>query len=335
MTGSRHGATETVLVTGANGFVGLNLVQQLAHRGIRVLAASRRPPDAPGAVDAAARVEWTLCDVTQRDALIDLVQAGRVTRIVHAAAVTPTPDIEQHDPARVVDVNLGGTLNALEAARRGRVQRFVFVSSSVAYREFPLVRGAAREEDVLPPTNLYGICKEAGEQLCRQYRTLGNLSTVSVRLGTAYGPWERASRSRTRLSPIARLVAWALESPARPLRVHGLQVVRDYIYVADACSALADLTLHPGPRWDTYNLSSDVAYRLVEALEALQDRVPGFGWQHVEDPETADFSFGTTDIRPPLDLSRLYADLPHWQWRDLRTGIADYVTWRLSVRPAI
>ena len=328
----RNQSAETVLVTGANGFVGLNLVQQLALRGMRVLAASRRPPDAPGAVDEAALVQWVLCDVTHRDALIDLVQTGGVTRVIHAAAVTPTPDIEHHDPARVVDVNLGGTLNALEAARLGQVQRFVFVSSSVLYRGVPLARGRAREEDALPPDNLYGLCKDACERLCRQYHTLCHLSAVSARLGTAYGPWERASRSRTRLSAIAQLVAWSLERPDQPLRVHGLRVARDYIHVADACAALADLTLHPQPRWDIYNLSSDIAYPLVDALEALQKHVPGFCWQHAEDPEAADFSFTATDARASLDLSRLHADLPHWQLRDLRTGIADYVAWRQSAR---
>ncbi len=318
---------ETVLVTGANGFVGLNLVAQLARRDIPVLAASRRPPDALGAIAGTTQVEWVLCDVTERDRLIELVQTRGVTRVVHAAAVTPTPDMEQQDPARVVDVNLGGTLNALEAARRGQVRRFVFISSSVLYRGFPLARGAAREEDAGPPINLYGLCKDACERLCQQYRRLCGLSTTSVRLGTAYGPWERASHSRTRLSAIAQLVARIPEVAGRPLRVHGLDVVRDYIHVADACAALADLTLHPQPRWDLYNLSSDVGYPLVAVLEALQICIPGFHWQPAKDPEAADFSFTAPDTRAPLDLSRLRADLPHFQPGALRTGIADYVAW--------
>ncbi len=318
---------ETVLVTGANGFVGLNLVQQLGQRGLQVLATSRRPPDEDLPYDPAQGVEWILCDVTQRDVLVDLVQSRSVTRIVHAAAVTPTPDIEQNDPARVVDVNLAGTVNALEAARLGHIRRFLFVSSSVLYRGFSLARGQAREEDALPPDNLYGICKDACERLCHQYHRLCGLSTVSVRLGTAYGPWERPSHSRTRLSAIAQLVAWALEPPGHPLRVHGLPVIRDYIYVEDACAALTALALHPQPRWDIYNLSSDVAYSLAHALQALEASVPGFQWQHTEDPGAADFGFTAGDIRAPLDMSRLRTDLPHIQLRDLATGIADYVAW--------
>ncbi len=329
---SRERTSETVLITGANGFVGFNLVQRLAHQGIHVVATSRRPPDAMAlsAIASGAPIEWILCDVTHRDALTDLVQDRAVTRVVHAAAVTPTPDVAQNDPARVVDINLGGTLNALEAARLGSVRRFVFVSSSVIYQGFPPARGSAREEDALPPTSLYGICKDACERLCQQYRSLCNLSTVSVRLGTAYGPWERASHSRTRLSAIAQLVAWALQSLERPLHVHGAHIVRDYIHVTDACTALAGLALHPQPRWDIYNLSSAVAYPLADALTALQACVPGFRWQRTSEAEMADFSFTDTDTRVSLDLTRLYTDLPHLQFGDLHTGIVDYVAWHQS-----
>ena len=320
-------APETVLVTGANGFVGINLVNQLASRGVQVLATSRRPPDVKVQSEHAGSVEWLLCDVTQREALIELVKSRAVTRIVHAAAVTPTPDIEKGAPARVVDVNLVGTLNALEAARLAKVKRLVFVSSSVVYRGFPLTQGLAREEDALPPTNLYGICKDACERMCRHYRMHCGLSTVSVRLGTAYGPLERNSFSRTRLSAIAQLVAWCMECPTQPLQVQGPDIVRDYIFVEDACAALAELALHPNLGWDIYNLSSEIVYPLEEALRALQTHFPLFQWLPASSPETADFGFQPSDTRAPLDMSRMSSDLPQVQFRDLNSGIADYVAW--------
>ncbi len=310
--------------------MGLNLVHQLTQRGLQVLALSRWPPELlSGPVQ---RAEWILGDVTRRQELIELVRCRAVTRIVHTAAVTPTPDVERTDPARIVDINLGGTLNALEAARLGHVRRFLFVSSSVLYRDFPLACGPAREDDALPPTNLYGICKDACERLCRQYHALCGLSAVSVRLGTAYGPWERPSQSRTRLSAIAQLVAWGLGPRDHPLRVYGSHIKRDYIYVEDACAAMADLVLHPQPRWGLYNLSSDVSYPLVDVLQALQAVIPGFRWQPTADPEAAEFGFVAIDARTPLDLSRLRTDLPHLQFRDLDTGITDYMAWIREAR---
>lgn len=322
-----HG-DETVLVTGANGFVGLNLLDQLTRQGVRVLAASRRPPDMDSEPAQHHLVEWVPCDVTNRRQLVELVRNRDVTRILHAAAVTPTPDIEQGDPARVVDVNLLGTVNALEAARLGQVARFLFVSSSVLYRGFPAACGRAREADALPPDNLYAVCKSACENLCRQYAENCGLSTVSARLGTAYGPWERASLSRSRMSAVTQLMAMGAERRTRPIRVHGLQVARDYIHVSDACAAIAELALHPRPRWDVYNVSSEEAFPLQDMLAALEAEMPGFRWEPVSDPGASDFAFSEADIRAPLDLSRLRSDLPGWELRDLGSGIADFAAWR-------
>lgn len=319
---------ETVLVTGANGFVGLNLLDQLTRRGVHVLAGSRRPPDMDSEPAQHHLVEWVPCDVTNRRHLVELVRNRNVTRLLHAAAVTPTPDIEQSDPARVVDVNLVGTVNALEAARQGQVARFLFVSSSVLYRGFPAECGRAREGDALPPDNLYGVCKNACENLCRQYAENCGLSTVSARLGTAYGPWERASLSRSRMSAVTQLMTMGAECRARPIRVHGLEVARDYIHVSDACAAIVDLVLHPRPRWDVYNVSSEEAFPLQDMLAALQAEIPGFHWEPVNDPGASDFAFSEADIRAPLDLSRLRSDLPGWGLRDLGSGIADFAAWR-------
>ena len=321
-------ADEMVLVTGANGFVGLNLLDQLTRRGVRVLAGSRRAPDMDAEPAQHHLVEWVPCDVTDRAQLVGLARTREVTRILHAAAVTPTPDIEQGDPARVVDVNLVGTLNALEAARIGEVEQFLFVSSSVLYRGFAADGGRAREEDALPPDNLYGVCKDACENLCRQYSDNCGLSTVSARLGTAYGPWERASLSRSRMSAVTQLMALAADNRTRPLRVHGLSVARDYIHASDACAAIVELTLHPRPQWDVYNVSSDAAFSLQEAMAALQAVLPGFRWEPASNPDASDFALAEADARAPLDLSRLRSDVPGWGLRDLRRGIADYAAWR-------
>lgn len=320
-------ADETVLVTGANGFVGLNLLDQLTRRGVRVLAGTRRAPDMDSDPAHHHLVEWVACDVTDRGQLVELVRNRGVTRVLHAAAVTPTPDIEQGDPARVVDVNLVGTLNALEAARLGGVARLLFVSSSVLYRGFPAKRGQARETDALPPDNLYGVCKDACENLCRQYADNCGVSTVSARLGTAYGPWERASLSRSRMSAATQLMTMGTDCRTGPIRVFGLDVARDYIHVSDACAAIAELTLHPRPRWDVYNVSSDEAFPLQDMLAALQAGMPGFRWEPAADPKDSDFAFSEADIRAPLDLSRLRSDLPEWRLRDLGSGIADYAAW--------
>ena len=83
----------TVLVTGANGFVGVNIVQRLAQKGVTVIALARRPPDPETSrflANEAERVVWVEGDVRDRAGLIGLAQQYQLEGIVHNAAMTPS-----------------------------------------------------------------------------------------------------------------------------------------------------------------------------------------------------------------------------------------------------
>src|SRR4029079_17505754 len=106
-----------------------------------------------------------------------------IERVVHAAAITSGASREARDPARIVDVNLQGTLNVLEAAREHDVRRIVYVGSGAAYGEslyrFPVVY----EETPSVPTSLYSITKHAAERTCMRLADLWSVDAVCVRLG--------------------------------------------------------------------------------------------------------------------------------------------------------
>ncbi|MDA0700640.1 MAG: NAD-dependent epimerase/dehydratase family protein, partial [bacterium] len=216
------------LVTGAGGFVGLHLVRRFAAGGAEVDALVRRPPDAATEAflgELGPRVAWHFGDVTDRDACDRLVADRRPDLVVHAAAVTFTGDQERAEPARVFDVNAGGTLNLLEAARRHGVGTFVYVSSGGLYGAAPPTP-ALDEGAEMRPVNMYAISKIASEHLCGRYAALGDLRVRVGRLGTAYGPLERASGSRSNLSAVQQIVRAAADaagagSSGAPLRAAG------------------------------------------------------------------------------------------------------------------
>jgi UDP-glucuronate 4-epimerase len=315
-----------VLVTGALGFVGLNIVRAMALRGWRVEALTRRDPDheALAFLGGAGEVRWHHGDVGDRAAMVALLERLRPERVLHAAAITATPEQERADPARVFDINAGGTLNLLEAARRTGVARIVFVSSSGIYGAAPPLP-LRREDGPLQIGGLYAIGKQASEALCQRYAELFDLSVAVGRLGTAYGPMERTTGSRSGMSSIQRATLKALAG--EQLSVYHPDVARDFCYVVDVAEAFAELLEAERLHYPIYNVAGPEAAPLRAALEVLTAAVPGFGWREVDDPAEADLAMFAGKARAGLDLSRLEHDTGWTPRHDLRSGIHAYLDW--------
>lgn len=318
----------TVLVTGANGFVGVNIVRCLAQQGARVIALARRPPEGETQrflANEVDRVVWVQGDVRDRAGLIALARQHEVDLIVHGAAMTPSAIAERDQTAAIVDVNLMGTLNALEAAREVGAKRFVFISSTGLYGAPANPHRLLTEDEPLTTTNLYTICKFASEQLCRRYNELHGLSTVVGRLGSAYGPMERASQSRENMSLIYDLAHRALAGER--IRVFGANRLRDFCYIDDVATVFTQLLLAEQLNWPVYNVATDQPVTSRDALDILSQLCPGFEWSEAIQPEEADLSISPNQERAPLDLSKLGQDVGFVSQYDLAEGLQTYLTW--------
>ena len=150
-----------VLVTGGTGFTGANIVRELAERGNDVVSLDIVPPDdmvqrylAPWA----KQVTWLTGDIVSGADLEAVSAYERVESIVHAATYTPYGDTEKRNGRRVCDINLEGTLNVLDLARRLEVKRFMYISSAAVYQG-QATPGEPLKEDM--PLRLEGYSSES------------------------------------------------------------------------------------------------------------------------------------------------------------------------------
>src|SRR5262245_26225854 len=197
MVGSPGGGPRRVLVTGAVGFVAVNIARALVSRGHHVVAADHRAADDRARRFLGPEATWLTADVRDPAPLTAAMRAHRIDAVVHAAAVTTTTEAFERERARdVLDVNVVGTVAVLEAAAAARVGRVVVVSSTAALG--PGYQGPMPVPEAAPaaPVDLYGVSKQALELAAARLATLHGLEVAAVRLAQPYGPMERPSPDR-------------------------------------------------------------------------------------------------------------------------------------------
>ena len=219
-----------VLVTGAGGFFGRALVRAFARGGDQVVAADILPPEdfAPRSGAPRGSVEYVVLDVADPAAWSTDV-TGPVDGIVHAAALTPSIQEAREDPSKLVNVNLIGTLNALEFARKENVGKFLFISSAGVYNQFE--EEVLTEEDADGGFSLYGSAKLAAEIMLYRYADMFGFDAGAIRPTSMYGPAEEFRNTRPFITQAKQLADAAMDGV--PVRVIGLEDRCDWVFVDD------------------------------------------------------------------------------------------------------
>jgi UDP-glucuronate 4-epimerase len=258
-----------ILLTGAAGFIGSHTAEALLARGDEVVGLDnfngfydpslKRRNAAAVQRTGGERFRLVEGDITDEGLLDSLFARERLDAIVHLAAWAGVrPSIQR--PEIYADVNVRGTVNLLERARRHRVMRFVFASSSSVYggrSEVPF-----RETDPVDrPISPYAATKKAGEVLCYTWHHLHGLHVSALRYFTVYGPRQRPEMA------IHKFTTMMARGEAIPMFGDG-STARDYTYIDDIVrGTVAALDRCEG--YEIYNLGEERTTTLRELIELL------------------------------------------------------------------
>lgn len=259
----------TVLVTGANGFVGRWVVRALLAAGHSVVAAAG--PDAvPRGDDAERRaVRWIALDLLDAES-VRLAAAGSYDAVIHLAGLASGGDALK-DPALAWTVNAGGTARLLDAfgqrRRAGDADPLVLlVSTAEVYR--PATRPLV-ETDVLGPRSPYAASKRGAELAADETAARTALRVVTTRAFPHTGPGQD---ERFVIPAFARRLLEARKSGAKTVMVGNLDVTRDVLDVRDVASAYVEL-LRKGVPGEVYNVASGAGVTLTDLFERLARQI--------------------------------------------------------------
>ncbi len=310
-------ANARVLVTGADGFIGSHLVEQLRAAGARVRALVQYNsfnswgwlealPDLSGVDVVAGDVR----DAHFCDGLVDAIDV-----VFHLAALIPIP-YSYVAPDSYVDTNIKGTLNLCQAARRHGITRFVHTSTSEVY-------GTARrvpidESHPLTPQSPYSATKIGADAVALSCFYAFDLPVVVARPFNVYGP--RQSARAVIPSIIAQLAAGAHQ-----VQLGDLTTTRDFTFVEDTCRGFLAIGTMTGGAGEVFHIGSNSEISVGDLLTRIA-RTMGVEATAVLDPQRLRPSASEV-LRLWCDNRKLAAATGFLPQVSLADGLARTVAW--------
>tara|TARA_B100000902_G_scaffold399660_1_gene471653 strand:- start:92 stop:1033 length:942 start_codon:yes stop_codon:yes gene_type:complete len=304
----------TYLVTGGAGFIGSHLVEAILERGdcVRILdnfsTGKRETVELFG-----GPVEVIEGDIRSFQIVREAVQD--VDCVFHQGALPSVPR-SLKDPITTNEVNVGGTLNVLEAARDAGVSRVVFASSSSVYgpgRELP------KREEMLPqPISPYAVSKLAGERYCHVFTKTFGVETVALRYFNVFGPRQDPQSAYAAFIP--KFVQGILNGSPLVIDGDGSQS-RDFTYIRNVVQANILAAHVEGIAGQVFNIACGVNLSVNDVVDHIRNATKLNGNVSYGEVRAGDVSHSLADIDLAKELMGYRPEIT------AQEGLNEVVSW--------
>ena len=213
--------TKNILITGVAGFIGSNLAERLIKEGYYVIGIDNLSQGVKEQIPK--EVKFYQEDIRSKD-IYPLFK--NIDVVFHLAAKNCISDC-QDNPIETADINITGTLNVFEAAKRASVKKVIYAESSAIYEGTDLFLTPETEEK---PISFYGKSKLADSMFAKAYSKFYGLNTVGLRYFNVYGPKQDYQRT---IPPVMSAFIIKLLKRERPIIYGNGEKRRDFVYIDD------------------------------------------------------------------------------------------------------
>jgi nucleoside-diphosphate-sugar epimerase len=299
------------LVTGGAGFIGSNLSEYLIIKGKTQIIDDLSTGTLENIKQFKDKINFTEISILDYENLLKLTKG--VDYIFHQAALPSVPRSIKN-PVATNNVNINGTLNILEAARRNDVKKVIYASSSSVYGDTPIL---PKQETMKPnPLSPYAVSKLTGEYYCRVYSKVYNIPTVCLRYFNVYGPRQNPYSEYSAVIP--KFITAILKQKPPTIYGNGYHT-RDFTYVKDVVQAnyKAAISKNEG----IYN----IGYGEQTSLTTLANKIMEITGTEVDtkyEPERPG------DVKDSLaDITEAKAKINYRPEYDITRGLEETIDW--------
>jgi UDP-glucuronate 4-epimerase len=309
-----------ILVTGAAGFIGSHVCEQLLRSDHEVKGIDNFDPfydpvikeNNVSILSRFSKFKFYRQDIRNADQLDSIFSNSKIDLVIHLAAKAGVrPSIQ--NPADYMDVNVTGLCHVLEASKNYGVKRFIFASSSSVYgnqKKTPF----SESDDVSYPISPYSASKRSGELICKVYHHLYQLEVACLRLFTVYGPRQRPDLA------IHKFTELALHD--KPIELYGDgSTLRDYTYISDIVDGITAVMQMDNLGYQIFNLGNGNPVKLKDMIDAIQSAL-----QIPIQIQYKDMQAGDVDMTH-ADISKASQLLNYSPKISLGEGVRQFMEW--------
>ncbi|MEX2690845.1 MAG: SDR family NAD(P)-dependent oxidoreductase [Candidatus Njordarchaeum guaymaensis] len=329
-----------ILITGGAGFIGSHIAESLAKIGAEVIIYDNFSTGHNENIESIRNMKNVHVVTGDVMDLKSLLEVSKNVDIISHQAANLEISASLDSPIEDMTLNVGGTINVLEAAVRNNVKKVIFASSAAVYGEAKYV--PEDEDHPKNPQWPYGASKLSAEAYCKMYHEFYGLNVVSLRYGIVYGVREWFGRVLTVF--IKRVF---LENEPPVVFGDGKQT-RDYINVKDVVALHNLVAQNDDVVFDFFNVGSQTEITIYELAKLIVE-LSGKDFEIIfEDVPEGGFSKLVGRWRIPRELKRMMLGIEKakrilgWSPRiSLKEGIAEEISWieksphRWNVRPRV
>lgn len=281
----------SVLITGGLGFIGHNVVSKLENIHNVIIVDNETDYGYPVSTkkliaDRKKQIKNSKIynvDIVDAKYLDWILASYKIDVIIHLASFSRAKLVE-FNPLMASRTMIEGTINLCELAKKHKVKKLVYISSSMVYGDFT---DDTKETHNCNPKGTYGILKLAGENLVKDYSTRGCFDHVIIRPSAVYGPLDMEDRI------VTKFILSAMHGS--DLKVNGINEHLDFTYVEDLAQGIAGAAISENTNNKTYNLTRGKSRSILDAANLVVQLV-GKGNVNINDKDVTYPSRGALNI---------------------------------------